>query len=482
MSTEPSVIRNPAQAIAFCERLSDERVVGIDTEIHHDSTYFSHLFLVQFVTSQEIVLFDPVDSELRPADLRRVLTTIREQDILVAGHALQNDLEILLQVTDVLPTRAFDTQIAASFLGKGAQIGLKDLVSNELGVEMEKGHATADWSRRPLPPQQLAYAVADVAHLLPLVARLQAELERRGRLSWFEEECACVLAPEKLALIDPTEAWKKVKKKPRENSAAFPVLQELAAERERIARDKDVPRIRILPDDILVDLATRAPSSSDVLKNDAMRHEHGGLRRYADHWLAAIDRADKRSAQEPGASKRSNNGEFLTGPQRDMVDLMRLLVARRAVDEDLAVGLLAAPLRNRIAGIVQSPPADRTAMENQLGLCGWRAELVGETLWKLVSGSLHATCVFENGALELRWTSSPRHESLDGGSVQQLMSWFTKKTGLTRPSWKAGRSPASDGRHASVLETEKTTGPSQWGVQRLGTILLQLAARNDKTR
>src|SRR5262245_65343678 len=81
-----------------------------------------------------------------------------------------------------------DTQVVAAFLGYGLQVGLSALLERALRVRLKKDQTYTDWTRRPLRPEQLSYAIEDVLHLLPLHERLQADVERRGRRPWVEEE------------------------------------------------------------------------------------------------------------------------------------------------------------------------------------------------------------------------------------------------------------------------------------------------------
>ena len=55
----------------------------------------------------------------------------------------------------------FDTMLAARLLGK-SELGLVAVARDELGVTLTKTNQKDDWSRRPLTPQQEAYALADV--------------------------------------------------------------------------------------------------------------------------------------------------------------------------------------------------------------------------------------------------------------------------------------------------------------------------------
>jgi ribonuclease D len=402
VSIEPRMLETAADVAAFCERLAHEPVVGIDTEFHAEGTYFPRLLLVQLSTRHEIAFVDPVSSSLRTADLARILETLRSHGTLLVGHALSNDLGLLLRVGRALPARVFDTQIAAAFLGGGAQVGLKDLLATKLGVELAKGQAMADWARRPLPPKQLEYAAEDVRHLLPLADVLRRELAERQRDAWVDEECALLLDPDVLAPPVPDEAWTKVRRRPREGTRPARLLQALAAERERIAQEADLPPRWILPDERLVDLAVRAPATASALREDTHRQKAPGLDRYATRWLAAIRRAEETAPDGDGPPRETKP---LTPGQRGLLDLARLLVTSVAEEAGLAPALLHSCVKETLPDLLPSAPADRAELVARLGISGWRADLVGDSLWALVSGTLRAACVEDEDGLRLRWTN-----------------------------------------------------------------------------
>ena len=60
--------------------------------------------------------------------------------------------------------------------------GLKDVVRELMGVDMSKAQQSSDWGAERLSPEQLAYAASDVAYLHGLRTRLDAMLEREGRM------------------------------------------------------------------------------------------------------------------------------------------------------------------------------------------------------------------------------------------------------------------------------------------------------------
>src|SRR5690606_35870548 len=102
-------------------------------------------------------------------------------------HAARQDLEVLFPLVGPVGS-VFDTQVAAALAGHPAQIGYAELVRRILGQELPKTHTRTDWSRRPLSPEQIEYALDDVRFLLPLRDSLLERLERLGRRAWLDEE------------------------------------------------------------------------------------------------------------------------------------------------------------------------------------------------------------------------------------------------------------------------------------------------------
>src|SRR4029077_7236835 len=88
--------------------------------------------------------------------------------------------EVLAPAVGAL-TNLFDTQVAAALVGFPAQVGYADLLRDALGVDLHKSQTRTDWSRRPLSPAQIEYALDDVRHLPALRTWLLERLERPPR-------------------------------------------------------------------------------------------------------------------------------------------------------------------------------------------------------------------------------------------------------------------------------------------------------------
>lgn len=349
---------------ALVKMLLDAPRFALDTEFHTERSYWPHLALVQVAWPGGIALVDPLAVD--PAPLGKVLA--RSSTMVV--HAADQDLGILEHVCGRLPTTLFDTQVAAGFLGFGTP-SLAALTEKLLGVRLAKGDRLADWTRRPLSDAQRAYAAADVEHLLPLHDELTQRLEEAGRLTWALDEC------EERRLRtrgrpEPEEAWWRIKGGRQLRGRSRGVAQAVAAWRERAAEAADVPPRFVLPDLALAGIVQRPPHNREELaavRGLDGRHLRSGA---ADEILAAV--ADG-LALDPEQLRVpvSEPGDRTLAPA---VTIVGAWLAQRAAELDLDPALLATR-------------ADVTAMvfdgHGRLST-GWRADLVGDEVCRLLAG------------------------------------------------------------------------------------------------
>lgn len=348
-------------------RLRDEPRYGLDTEFHRERTYFPHLALVQISWSSGIAVVDPIAVDVRP------LAEILEGPGLMICHAAEQDLEVLQLACGTRPTRLFDTQIAAAFIGLGFA-ALGRLVTSIVGATLAKGDRLTDWTRRPLDESQIAYAAADVEHLLRLHEELCERARESGTLDWIEQECE-QMRTRSLGANDVETAWWRIKGSRTLRGKSRGVAQEVAAWRERLAMARDIPPRFVLPDLALAGVVQRPPRTKEQMtsiRGLEPRHLRGGM---ADEILAAVERG---LALEPSALRLPARGE---GPIDDdagpSVALGLALVAQIAAQRQMEPSLLAT------RADVQSIAAGRTS--GRLA-SGWRAELAGDALRRLFAG------------------------------------------------------------------------------------------------
>jgi ribonuclease D len=333
--------------------------VGLDTEFLRERTYRAQLCLVQLSSPAGAACVDPLTlTELAP--LARLLTAPAVMKVM---HASRQDLEVLLPHVG-LTQPVFDTQIAAGLIGLPAQVGYAEAVRRLLGRELAKSHTRTDWSRRPLSPEQLTYALDDVNYLLPLAERLQEELVRLGRLQWLHEELAALTDPGTLS-VAPEMAWQRLKGLKDLDPARTRLTRALAAWRERGAIEHNRPRGWILDEAVLREIVLRVPRSGAEL--EAIREMPAGLvRRRGAELLGLIAAAaipdpapplPGRARPDPDKTALLKKLGGITQAVASELQLMPEVLATRRDLEQLADGARAGAL-----------------------LQGWRRAVLGERL------------------------------------------------------------------------------------------------------
>ena len=154
-------ITDSAELKDFCRRQSSAPYITVDTEFLRDKTYWPILCLVQVAGPEDAVVIDAMADGLDMAPLYDLLI---DPNVLKVFHAARQDLEIFYQKIGEVPTPIFDTQVAAMVCGFGDQVGYETIVNKIVGASLDKMSRFADWSKRPLTPKQLDYALADVVH------------------------------------------------------------------------------------------------------------------------------------------------------------------------------------------------------------------------------------------------------------------------------------------------------------------------------
>src|ERR1700722_15405826 len=299
-------ITTTKELAAACARLAKYPFVTVDTEFQRETTYYPKLCIAQLASTEEAVVVDALADGI---DLAPFFALMADPKVIKVFHAARQDIEICWHEAEVIPAPLVDTQVAAMVLGYGDSIPYEQLVQRVTGDSLDKSHRFTDWTRRPLSDAQLAYAISDVTHLRDVYQALVDDLGRRGRVDWVQEEMG-VLTSADTYRMDPENAWLRLKtrvRKPKE----LAVLIEVAAWREREAQSRDVPRSRVLKDDVIGDIAVQAPTSIDRLKN--LRSLPKGFERA--RWGGAIGGAlqrglsrDVRSLPRPMRLPNSANG------------------------------------------------------------------------------------------------------------------------------------------------------------------------------
>jgi ribonuclease D len=222
--------------------------IALDTEADSLHAYPEKLCLVQLGYDGQTVLVDP----LAAMTLAPLLEALHGRELVL--HGADYDLRLLRRSFGFVPSRVFDTMLAARLAGH-RRFGLADLVSHYLGITLEKGPQTANWARRPMTQRMEAYALNDVRYLQPLAERLRAELEQKGRLAWQHQSCARLVEDcAQLRPRDPDRVW-RLPGSDRLDRRGLAVLRGLWHWREAEAIRRGRPPYFVLSHETLVALA-----------------------------------------------------------------------------------------------------------------------------------------------------------------------------------------------------------------------------------
>ena len=354
-----------------CARMARHPFVTVDTEFLRETTYYPLLCVAQIASPDEAFVIDALAPGI---DLGPLFDLLTNEKVVKVFHAARQDIEIVWNMAKKIPHPIFDSQVAAMVLGYGDSISYDQLVQRITGDMLDKSHRFTDWTRRPLSDAQLTYAVSDVTHLRDIYLKLSADLEKRGRLNWVEAEMGGLTSPETYRM-EPEKAWERLKnrvRKPKE----LAVLIEVAAWREREAQTRDVPRSRVLKDDVLGDIAVQAPST--VEKLGQLRSLPKGFER--SRWGEAIVEAIARGiARDPKTLPRLDR--FRPAPNgAATVELLKVLLRMTAESNGVAAKVIATV--DELDRIAADDDADVPSLK------GWRRELFGEKALALKHGKL----------------------------------------------------------------------------------------------
>lgn len=391
------VIESTEEFQAFVDRTKGSDY-AIDTEFHRERSYFPRVALIQINNGSEIALIDPLAVGPEP------LAELLESDGVAVVHAASQDLEVFQHWAGTIPRKIFDTQLAAGFTGMSTP-SLAALHDRVLHISLPKTSRLTDWLARPLTSDQLDYAASDVLHLLELRDRLVADLESRGRLQWAEDECEQVRVIPR-GQRDPDEAWRRIKAVRQLKGPSLGAARSLAAWRENKAADLDQPVRFILSDLALVGIAQRRPTTAEQLRkvrgvDDRLARGDGG---------ELILRLVRQGSELPPLPRQSRSGG---GPRPDLRPGVALVAAWVAqISRELEIDSSLLGTRSDIEALVRGDADARLSV-------GWRAELAGEPIRRLMSGD--AALAFDgDGGLSLEERSGipfqGKSAGLDSGS------------------------------------------------------------------
>jgi ribonuclease D len=379
-----TLITETAALQTFCQAVSQDEFITVDTEFLRETTYYPKLCLIQIAGQNTSALIDPLAHGL---DLTPFFDLMANTSVLKVFHAASQDIEILVNMANLVPTPVFDTQIAAMVCGFGDQVGYEAIVRKLVGAQIDKSSQFTDWSRRPLTHKQLAYALSDVTHLRVVYQKLKAQIEAEKRGNWLEGELAD-LADVSNYRVDPEQSWRRIKARIQSKKQQA-VLMAIAAWREREAQTKNVPRGRILKDDAVGEIAIQVPQTKEAMHQLRLLPKGSADSSIGKAILTAVTEA---LARDPASiPPPKGRGEEMTTAQEAAAEVLKLALKIVSEREGIAPKLLASSAD--IDAIAISDSADVQAMQ------GWRRTVFGDIAIALKNGK--ATIGLEKGRAKI---------------------------------------------------------------------------------
>lgn len=395
MPSPHQYITSEATLNELCAHLRDCSRLALDTEFVGEESFVPKLELIQVATDHTAAIID-FPAVLSREALDGFWEIVCDSRIQKVVHAGRQDLDLFAVHAGRIPKPFFDTQIAAALVGFGPQVAYANLVQRVHGRKLDKAHTFTNWSARPLSQDQLAYALEDVTFLLAIHDHLHSRLSKLGRLQWAHEEFSRLEAVVGETRREPQERYQRIRGWDQLKPRSAAVLRELAAWREGEAKRRNVPRSRIVRDEVLLQLARHPPRHQDELRK--VRGLHASeVDRNGESLLAVIQTAlALPSSTWPVLPKERKPEPESNG----LVELLQAIVKARALEEEIAPTLLAtsADLQELV-----DAKTNRSALDLPL-LKGWRRNLVGDLLLDALEGKVAFTV--DPHARTMRWSLS----------------------------------------------------------------------------
>jgi len=367
----------------LCLSIKDAPILILDTEFVREKTYRAKLCLLQIATDDIVACVDPIAI----SDINPLIDLINDHSKLKVLHAARQDYEIFYDLTRQLPQPLFDTQLAASLLGYGEQVGYGSLVGKVLGIQLDKAHTRTDWSKRPLSEAQIKYASDDVIYLRQLYPLLTQQLKEKGREDWLNEEFDS-LCQKELYVTKLDEAWQRVKGINRLRPRQLAAAKNLSHWREEMAIKKDLPRRWIISDDILLAIAQLLPKNKSQLESIA-NIKKAFIDKSGDTVLNCVKKAlELDDASLPSVKKPKR----LTAEQEIVADLLLVQLKIIANHQNISVSNIAN--RKMLEKFINGE-TDITLLK------GWRYQLAGKKIQDLYNNKF-ALHIKNNKVIEIK--------------------------------------------------------------------------------
>jgi ribonuclease D len=366
-SRHPLYIDSPAGAERFLKSIDGASPIAVDTEGASFHRFIDRIYLLQVSTRTASAVLDP----LTIGTPKRLGKLLEDPEVEVVFHDADYDLRLLHQDYGWHAVNLFDTRIAAQLLGIRA-FGLAALLNSYFGVKLDKKHQRADWSMRPLPHDMLDYAAQDTMYLIELRDRLKSELDRARRWAWAKEE---------FQRLEGTRwdeedgsGYLRIKGTRDLSRRELALFRELVGWRDAVARELDRATFRVAGNEVLLEVARKAPRTMEELL--AIKGVPRGIaERRGSEMLAAVERG--LAVPEDQLPKFPKPPRWARDPDFDArVNRLRAVRDAAAARLDLDPGFLCS--RDRLEAIARRKPQTLEELAEIKELRRWQIDQLGE--------------------------------------------------------------------------------------------------------
>jgi len=353
------------------EDLNVQPRIAVDTESNSLHAYRERVCLIQFSTAKKDYVLDPLVFD----DLNALAPLFANPKIEKIFHAAEYDLICLKRDFDFSFSNLFDPMQAARILGY-PYVGLDNILADKFGVKMDKRHQKANWGARPLTPAQLDYARMDTHYLIALRDLLENELRERERWDYARDDfslaCHVDLPKERLN----GSSWKRFGSRRDVSQRELTVLRELCISRDEIAEKMDRPLFKVIPDNVLLDIARNLPEKDVDLAGIGLSTKQIRL------WGSQILAATKRGVGAPLVKR-----EQYERPKDAVVRRLEKLKSwRKKLAEEMKVDSDIILPKRFVGSLAENPPKNMEELKAAMSASPFRFEKYGDQIYRLIGG------------------------------------------------------------------------------------------------
>ncbi|XP_077286716.1 exosome component Rrp6 [Arctopsyche grandis] len=259
-------IDTEAQLNDLLRRLETATEIAVDLEHHSYRSFQGFTCLIQISTDlgEDFI----IDALALRDHLHALNAAFTDPNILKVFHGAECDIVWLQRDFGVYVVGLFDTHkatIELDFPNKS----LQNLLLKYCKVNTNKSLRLADWRVRPLSPELIEYARSDTHYLLFIWRQLRQELLKMGKgspdrlLSAFQQSKLVSLKLYVKPTLDESYAYELSRKSKKNFDAKqMQALESLLAWRDEIAREEDESIGYVLPNHMLLHIASELPKET----------------------------------------------------------------------------------------------------------------------------------------------------------------------------------------------------------------------------